>query len=71
MNLNTLEKLARMVAKGENVKEESAEMVKAGLLTPAEHRSVTSLSFQIAANVRAGNSAGTMAYKPQPMGVWF
>lgn len=62
MNLNILEKLARQVAKGDNVTANSNEMLSAGFITPAEHRSVTSLSWQIAANVRAtSGGAATIA----------
>ncbi len=62
MNLNALEKLARQIAKGDNATTKSNDMLNAGFITPAEHRSVTSLSWQIAANVRAtGNGAATLA----------
>lgn len=61
MNLHGLEKLARHIVKGDNVTTNSNEMLSAGFITPAEHRSVTSLSWQIAANVRAtGNGSATM-----------
>ena len=43
MNLTNLENLARIAVKGGNVKEQSNCMVKIGLLTPAEHRSIESL----------------------------
>jgi hypothetical protein len=69
MNLHNLEKLARLAMKGDNVKDESENMLKAGLLTPVEHRSVSSLSWQIAANVRAGADGGTVAIV-KPMGAW-
>ncbi len=60
MNLNVLEKLARQIAKGDNVTNKSNEMLSAGFITPAEHRSVTSLSWQIAANVRATGGTATI-----------
>src|SRR5438477_9815182 len=41
MNINILEKAARMVLKGENV--DSRPMLKNGVITPAEHRSLESL----------------------------
>jgi hypothetical protein len=71
MNLHNLEKLARLALKGNNVKNESENMLKAGLLSPVEHRSVTSLSWQIAANVRAGTSEGSTVAFTKPMGAWF
>jgi hypothetical protein len=52
MNLNTLEKLARQMLKGNDVADKSSTM-----LTPAEHRSLKSLSWQIAANVQANGSS--------------
>jgi hypothetical protein len=52
MNMNILEKVARQTLKGEKAE-------KTTTLTPAEHRSVKSLSWQIAANVKAGNGAGS------------
>ena len=71
MNVNVLEKVARMALKGENIAEKSNEMLRGGVLTPAEHRSLKSLSAQIAANlhVNNGGDSTTMAWvKPQPMG---
>jgi hypothetical protein len=63
MNLTALEKLARQVIKGGNASMNSRMMLNNGFITPAEHRSVSSLSWQIAANVRAngGAAAGTWA----------
>ena len=52
MNISVLEKVARQTLKGEKVD-------KHPVLTPAEHRSVKSLSWQIAANVKADNGLGT------------
>lgn len=64
MNINTLEKIARQVVKGSDVAEKSNEMLNSGTITPTEHRSVQSLSWQIAANVQAngGAAAGTLPY---------
>ena len=52
MNIDLLEKVARQTLKGEKAD-------KNAVLTPAEHRSVKSLSWQIAANVKADNGLGT------------
>ncbi len=64
MNLNTLEKLTREAVKGNNVAGVSNEMLKSGFLSPAEHRSVQSLSWQIAANVNATAGGGAVAAPP-------
>ncbi len=63
MNLNVLEKLTRQAVKGKNVVAASNEMLKNGIISPAEHRSVQSLSWQIAANVNA-TAGGTVAAPP-------
>jgi hypothetical protein len=52
MNIDALEKVARQTLKGKKTD-------KNVVLTPAEHRSVKSLSWQIAANVKADNGLGT------------
>lgn len=52
MDINSLEKMARRVFRGENINEMSDKMVSSGVLTPAEHRSLKSLSSQIAANLQ-------------------
>lgn len=72
MNLNVLEKLARQMVKGDNVTSKSNEMLNDGYITPAEHRSVTSLSWQIAANVRAtsGGAATIAAPKNNVYMLW-
>ncbi|MEO7409861.1 MAG: hypothetical protein ABIU10_00870 [Sphingomicrobium sp.] len=58
MNLNILEKITRQA----NVATESNNLFSKGFITPAEHKSLSSLSWQIAANVRAnGPGAGTYA----------
>ena len=65
MNINTLEKLARQIVKGGDIQQKSNAMLSSGYITPAEHRSLKSLSWQIAANVNAnGKGAGTMAIVP-------
>jgi hypothetical protein len=58
MNINVLEKVARQTLRGDKAE-------KTAMLTPAEHRSVKSLSWQIAANVKANSSTGTstLAFK--------
>lgn len=73
MNISILEKATRMALKGGNV--ESEAMLKNGVITPAEHRSLESLSSQIAANIRAintGTGSGVVALKvkPQPPSWW-
>ena len=60
MNISTLEKMARRILSGESISETSDSMVKSGILTPAEHRSLRSLSSQIAANIQV-----TTGIKPQ------
>lgn len=66
MNLNILEKVTRQA----NVATESSNLLSKGFITPAEHKSLSSLSWQIAANVRA-NGPGTIAYtKIRPYGGW-
>lgn len=70
MNLNVLEKVTRQVLKGESIDTRSNRMLGAGIISPAEHRSLQSLSSQIAANVQANNQIGTTAFvKPDLM--WF
>ncbi len=70
MNINSLEKLAREAIKGEDVTEKGESMLNSRVITPAEHRSLKSLSWQIAANVRAENSSGTLALV-KPSYSWF
>ncbi len=62
MNLNTLEKAVRQAIKGDTA------LFNKGLITPAEHKSLSSLSWQIAANVRADGS--TYAYKKGGITDW-
>ena len=67
MNINILEKATRMALKGGYVESES--MLKNGVITPAEHRSLESLSSQIAANIRAINvssGSGVVALRIKP-----
>ncbi len=64
MNLNILEKLTRQAIKGNNVVAASSEMLKKGFISPVEHRSVQSLSWQIAANVNATAGGGAVAAPP-------
>ncbi len=69
MNINILEKAARMALNGGKVESES--MLKSGVITPAEHRSLESLSSQIAANIHAismgaGSGVATIKVKPVP-----
>lgn len=62
MNTQVLEGLVRRVMKGENIEQMARSMTGKGLMSPAEHRSIQSLSFQIAANVQAGTGARTASY---------
>ncbi len=61
MNIEILEKLTRKALRGESV--ESKSILKNGVITPAEHKSIESLSSQIAANIRvvSGSNSGTVA----------
>ena len=71
MNLNLLERVARQATKGGV--NESSDLLNKGFITPTEHKSLSSLSWQIAANIRA-NGDGTVVYssKVRPdMGGWF
>lgn len=64
MNINILEQMARKALKGDAI--ESRSMLTSGVITPAEHRSIESLSSQIAANVHvmSGNpSTGVVALR--------
>jgi hypothetical protein len=68
MRLNILEKIAR----NGNAEHESAELLRKGFITPTEHKSLSSLSWQIAANVRANSGPGAMVYyKPGPIAGWW
>ncbi|HST04403.1 MAG TPA: hypothetical protein VLQ48_06660 [Chloroflexia bacterium] len=60
MNLNIVEKITREVQKSNLVARNSR---------PVEHRSLSSLSTQIAANLRAGNSANP-AIPAQVYSLW-
>lgn len=60
MNIKNLELAIRNAVKGENTTQRTDQ------LTPAEHRSLQSLSFQIAANCRAEKGSSTTAFvKPE------
>ena len=54
MNIHTLEQVARTALKGGKIETNA-------VLTPAEHKSLKSLSWQIAANVKAEKADGTLA----------
>jgi len=67
MRLNILEKIAR----NGNGERESAELLRKGFITPTEHKSLSSLSWQIAANVRANSGpSATVSLKAAPMKMW-
>ena len=68
MSLNILEKIAR----NSDVTRESNEMLSKGFISPIEHKSLSSLSWQIAANVRANSGPATTAsLRARPLMVWF
>ena len=71
MNISILEKIARQVVKGQEVTGKSDAMLKSGVIGPAEHRSLKSLSWQIAANMQANTDSSTLAIKVQPYGGWW
>ena len=71
MNINTLEQATRQALKGENMGEKSSNLYSSGLISPTEHRSLQSLSFQIAANLQVDKGAGTAALvRPIPNLTW-
>ena len=70
MNLNILEKVAREISKGGDVVRESSEMLSKGYITPTEHKSLSSLSWQIAANMRASGPSANVSIRRLPMGCW-
>ena len=70
MNLNILEKVAREINKGGNGARESSEMFNRGYITPIEHKSLSSLSWQIAANMRANGPSANVSIRRLPMGCW-
>jgi hypothetical protein len=71
MNLNILEKVTREINKGGNAERESSELLSRGFITPIEHKSLSSLSWQIAANVRANSGpAANVSIRRLPMGCW-
>lgn len=62
MNIVALEKMVRRALKGENVVEQANNLHMARAITPAEHKSLNSLSSQIAGNVMlAGSRSGLVA----------
>jgi len=71
MNLNTLEKIARQAMKGGDVAEKSSAMLRSGFITPTEHRSLNSLSFQIAANMKANGAAEGVYAKTDKISGWW
>ena len=70
MNIDALERLVRYALKGNDIAAKTDSMVSSGVITPAEHRSLKSLSWQIAANVQADNGAATMVWAKQAGGWW-
>ncbi|HYP20751.1 MAG TPA: hypothetical protein VEY08_11810 [Chloroflexia bacterium] len=70
MNLSNLEKLAREAMKGNSLTGMSEDMLKRGVLSPIEHRSVQSLSWQIAASARPQSVSNIAASVRSPYRVW-
>ncbi|MDQ3929265.1 MAG: hypothetical protein M3328_08975 [Chloroflexota bacterium] len=70
MNLNVLEKLVREMRQGNNVNETSEELLRRAILSPVEHRSLQSLSWQIAASARHDSLPTLAASMIQPYRVW-
>ena len=70
MNLNILEKVAREINNGGNSVRESGELLSKGFITPIEHKSLSSLSWQIAANVRASGPGANVSIRRLPMSCW-
>ena len=70
MNLTMLEKLTREAMKGNNPNGMSQEMLRRGVLSPVEHRSVQSLSWQIAASARPESVSNIVAMSVTPNRVW-
>ncbi len=62
MNLNILEKAVREIKKGN-------QMMKS-MVSPVEHKDLSSLSMQIAANLRANNGSATVAIPTQVQWNW-
>jgi ribulose bisphosphate carboxylase small subunit len=69
MNLNVLEKLTRQALSQGDITEKSNEMLSKGFISPVEHRSLSSLSWQIAANMKA-TGEGTVAWA-KPLAIWW
>ena len=70
MNLNLLEKLTREMIKGNNVASTSEELLKRAVLSPVEHRSLQSLSWQIAASARHNPSGHITAAAISTYRLW-
>lgn len=62
MNLNILEKIAREAKK-------STQVAKS-IVNPVEHKDLSSLSMQIAANMRHNSSAAAAPIPHQVYGAW-
>jgi hypothetical protein len=61
MSISTLERVVRETTKIEDLTAKSDAMLSSRAITPAEHRSLQSLSWQIAANVEAGKGDGSLS----------
>jgi len=62
MDLNILEKAARELKKGNQVMK--------SIVSPVEHKDLSSLSMQIAANLRANNGSATITMPSQILWQW-
>lgn len=62
MNLNILEKAVREIKKGNQVMK--------SVVSPVEHKDLSSLSMQIAANLRANSTAANPAIPSQVYSLW-
>ncbi|MDQ3929209.1 MAG: hypothetical protein M3328_08690 [Chloroflexota bacterium] len=70
MNLNVLEKLAREILKGNTVTETSEELLNRAVISPVEHHSLQSLSWQIAASARHNPNRQATVVALTPYRVW-
>lgn len=70
MNVSALEKMARQALNGEEISAESDSMLVGGAINAAEHRSLNSLSWQIAANVQASGSTSSTMTWAEPTRAW-
>lgn len=70
MNLKVLERLVREMRNGNDVSETREELLRRAVLSPVEHRSLQSLSWQIAASARHDSHSNTVASTIKPYRLW-